>query len=352
MPWYVSSNDKNHRTFTHSDVFFSPPPIIKEIILIPSFNGKVWLHMHMAENPFTKDPNNFSQALLNAWAAAGFRYESTYEDKNKKCENKNKKWFRVSLKTGSREVIEFLNIAQKHEDINDEICANILHNAGCGEEVSIRKIKKLVEDNEIDQAIALAQEEQTQKRYEVIWSLASLFAEKFEQNLLDAAEIGHLITVYSHISTNNPYYKNAQIKLYHLALNANFDDEIARQKYLFLTALKSEEQKQINYAFASLANIGLTIPEEFKNIGCNSETLINVASYIAQQNEEIKKLTQDLEIQKRLVEKTNKVDEAVPQESRRALTSYKGGAFVLETKVTAKVDLEPKQAAGWVRGYN
>lgn len=194
----------------------------------------------------------------------------------------------IALRGDSR-FIEFLKIVNQHESLTCDVYCDLLRKVGCIEQAAIQKMTQLVEDGQFDEAITFSEEQQREKKYEVIWSLATLLAKKLEEDCQDTV-LEQLKTVYSFVSENSPHFQEANEELYNLSLNKTFESEDARARYLFEVAMKSGNQTLIRYSCGDLLGVGMALPPELTDIQLNVETLVQVAGLHKRQVEKIKDL--------------------------------------------------------------
>jgi len=127
---------------------------------------------------------------------------------------------------------------------------------------------------------------------DVLWVLAEYYREIWD--------VGHAVDAYQEIPENNLHYSEANERV--LMIIGNYLDIVKNngsltkkeiqeyQEIQFRCSLKSGPQRFIDQLYGELCNIPFTGEPKFKDVGADSDTLINVAGFIKNQNKTLTEL--------------------------------------------------------------
>lgn len=124
-------------------------------------------------------------------------------------------------------------------------------------------------------------------------------------------DYAHLLEWYQAIDTPNPFYKEANFRLYHIYLLSleNNRPSLKDQEHLFRFALRSSDQELIDLAWNSFCGFGLT--KAFHQIQTNEDTLILIACQMHLLNQKVETLTRENYLLKQQINASNREDENI-----------------------------------------
>ena len=153
----------------------------------------------------------------------------------------------------------------------------------------------MVNDNNIEGAIAESQKYQRDMYYEAIWELAVYLSGLVDINDTKIS-IDKLHDLYDSISEKNPHFKEAQDAMQQILMQkpVNKDNEIHLLEKKFKIALSTDQTVLADRLFDQLCGRPFSSETGVNNVRGDFETLCQIASQMRAMNEKIKSLQSEI----------------------------------------------------------